>query len=235
MKLGRNAAQFDNAVPKLSNLLKAPAPLPPTEMKFKQISWWPMLLNDMLGDCTVAGITHVWQYWKEIGDPSIFFIMSDDEAKAHYSAITGYVDGDDSTDNGAVELNVLNYFKTAKMIHSTPCNLTKFISIDYTDIEQVKYSTANLGNCYIGVNLPQSALQTNLWDVVAGSPIEGGHCVNIVGYDDPNQLLYIVSWGTVVPMTYRFFQTYCEESWSLYSLDWITQSGVGVTHFDHQA
>ena len=66
-----------------------------------------------------------------------------------------------------------------------------------------------------------------------GAKIEGGHCVNIVGYDDPNSLLFIVSWGQAIGMTYNFFKTYAEEAWTLYSTDWVQQNGVDMSQFDH--
>ena len=164
MKLGRLAAQFDPAVPKLGDVLKAPAPLPPTELRYRNIQYSRMLLNDQLGDCTVAGIGDIWEYWKNI--TGVHPVMTDNEAEVHYSAITGYVPGKSATDTGAVELDVLKYFSNIKMISSSPAQLTKFIAVSSMSIEDIKYSVHALGNCYIGVNLPDSAMTFNTWDVV---------------------------------------------------------------------
>jgi len=233
MKLGRLAAQFDPLVPKLGNLIKAPSPLPDTEFRYRQVQYWPMLLNDQVGDCTVAGIGHIWEYWRMIATKSPY-VMTDLEALAHYSAIVGYDPKNPNTDTGAVELDVLNYFKNVTMIASQPVQLLRFIAISSLAIDDVRYSIHNLGNCYIGINMPDSAMNFNTWDVVPGAKIIGGHCVNVVGFDHPNQLLFVVSWGQVIPMTYNFFQTYCEEAWSLYSLDWVQAVGASLSTFDHQ-
>jgi hypothetical protein len=53
------------------------------------------------------------------------------------------------------------------------------------------------------------------WSVVPGSPIEGGHCIIIVGYDDAEGVFYIVSWGQVFKATYAFIAKYIDEAWAL--------------------
>lgn len=238
MKLGRLAAQFDPAVPQMHQMfLKAPAPTTPTEFRFKTVQYWPMLLNDQIGDCTVAGIGHIGEYWKFIGVSSPY-VMTDAEALDHYKAITGF-DGNmtinpNPTDTGAVELNVLQYFSQIRMVASQPFQLSKFINIQTLDIEEICYSIQNLGNCYFGVNLPSNALSVQTWDVVPGTKVVGGHCINGVGFDKPNQLIYIVSWGQVIPVTFRFMQAYLEEAWTLYSPDWLIQTGIQLHNFDHQ-
>lgn len=224
MKLGKNPAKFDSTVPHLLSLSLDTSIVPQTLEEYKKIQYWPVLLNDQIGDCTIAGIGHIIQYWNTVGKLS-FPVMTDLEANTFYQIIGGYIPGNTATDNGCVELDVLNYFNTnGIMAASQLIKIDKFLSLTPSNIEQIKASVFHLGNCYIGLNLPQSALQTTSWDVVPNSPVAGGHAVCVVGYDDTKQVLYIVSWGCVIPMSYQFLTTYCDESWSLYSTDWINKT-----------
>lgn len=221
--LGRNTAKFDASVPHLMSLSLNVETLPVVSDEFKKVQYWPLLKNDVLGDCTIASAGHIIEYWNYVGKLSLP-TMTDLEAEIIYSICSGYIPGDDTTDNGCVELDVLKYFKThGIMAASKIVNLTKFLSVPKNDLTQLKSSIHHLGNCYLGYNLPSNALQTNLWSIDSNSTIEGGHAIPAVGYDDNQKLIYIVSWGEVVPVTYDFHEKYCEEAWALYSDAWINR------------
>ena len=221
MKLGRQPAKFDNTVPKLRSLALKTNIVPQILDKWKMVQYWPMLLNDLIGNCTIVAGGHVIEYWNIVGGLRLP-TMTDLEAKVQYEICGNYVDGDPSTDNGCVELDVLNYFQGhGIMAASQIVNLSKFVSVTPTDLVQIKQAIYHLGNCYLGYNLPNNAIQTNLWTIDPNAQIAGGHAVNAVGYDDTQNLLYVVSWGCVVPVTYDFHNKYCEEAWSLYSNDWM--------------
>lgn len=223
--LGRNPAQFDLNVPKLMELKLNIDILPAISDSWKKIQYWPMLMNDQIGNCTIASAGHIIEYWNYVGN--LFLpTMTDLEAEVIYSIIGKYVSGNPSTDNGCVELDVLNYFQShGVMAASKIVSLTKFLSVPRTDLQQIKSSIYHLGNCYLGYNLPSNAAsQTDLWSVDPNAQIEGGHAIPAVGYDDTQNLLYVVSWGTIVPVTYDFHVKYCEEAWSLYSDAWVNRS-----------
>jgi hypothetical protein len=223
MKLGKKTAQFSDTAPKLGSLLFGDNISPVYDL-YKKINYWPMLMNDQVGNCTIAGCGHVIEFMKVVFENNLP-TMTDLEALVQYEIIGGYKLGDASTDQGCVELNVLQYFEDhGIMAGSQKINLTKFISVDQNSIQEVKKSVFHLGNCYLGLTLPSNAMQTKLWTIDSTATIEGGHCVNVVGYDDNQSLLYIVSWGTVIPMTYDFFAKYTEESWSLFSNEWKTHA-----------
>jgi len=222
--LGRKPAQFDPKIPKFRELQLKVDLLPAISSEWQQVQYWPLLQNDVLGDCTIAGVGHVIEYWNFVGKLSLP-TMTDLEAEVQYQILGQYIPDDPSTDNGCVELDVLNYFKThGIMAGSQIVKLNKFLSVPATDLHQIKSAIHHLGNCYLGYNLPDNAAsQTNLWDIDPTSQIEGGHAINAVGYDDNQSLLYIVSWGTIVPVTYDFHMKYCEEAWSLYSDAWVNR------------
>lgn len=223
MKLGRQPAVFDPSIPMLGSLsLKVHLTQTPSiSDKWKTIQYWPMLMNDQIGNCTIAGCGHVIEYWKIIGGLSLI-TMTDQEALVQYEICGNYDPKNPATDQGCVELNVLNYFQShGIMAGSNLLALSNFVNVQHDDLNQIKSSIVNLGNCYLGYNLPSNALQTVLWSVDPTSTIEGGHCINAVGFDDSQSLLYVVSWGEVIPVTYDFHIKYCEEAWSLYNQEWI--------------
>lgn len=223
-KLGRKPAQFDPNVPELMSLHLDSSVVPPTCLDWQKVKSWPMLLNDQLGDCTIAAVGHVIEYWNCIGHMSLP-TMTNEEALTYYKILGHYVPGEPETDGGCVELDVLNYFKShGFMAASELVKLTKFLSLPLNSITQIKSSVYHLGNAYFGYNLPTNATQTTLWTIDPTAEIEGGHAINCVGYDDSKELLYVVSWGTVVPVTYAFHNMYCEEAWSLYSSDWMART-----------
>lgn len=219
-KLGRKAAVRDLTVPHLHTVLPATAIVPTKSERYTQVKTWPMLMNDQLGDCTIAGVGHILEYWNVVAhkNPAT---MTDPEAEEAYEIIGGYIPGNASTDNGCVEVDVLKYFKNHGILAAGKLHkISNYLFVSPKNLNQVKQSIYHLGNCYFGYNLPSNAMQTTLWSVDPNAQIEGGHAINAVGYDDEKKLLYIVSWGEVVPVTYDFHQTYCEEAWSLYSTDW---------------
>jgi hypothetical protein len=69
----------------------------------------------------------------------------------------------------------------------------------------------------IGINFPGSAMdqfnQGKPWSVVAGSQIEGGHYIPLVGHPT-NDVWTCVTWGQRQTMTQQFLTTYCEEAWA---------------------
>ena len=222
MKLGRLPAKFDPNVRKLRDL--ALAPPPPVELRFQQVGSWPMYANDSVGDCTIAAVGHVIEYWNVVGKtgkPN----PANSQVLAVYEQLSGYVPGDEATDTGLNELDVLNWWKANGM--PSGCDtikLTDFLATPAHDLTQLKQSIHNLGSAYLGYDMPSNAIQTTLWDVKPGAEIVGGHAIPAVGYDDNKGLIYVVSWGAVVPVTYAFHQKYCEEAWSCYSDDWIAAS-----------
>jgi hypothetical protein len=66
----------------------------------------------------------------------------------------------------------------------------------------------------IGLQLPTAALAQiengEAWDVVAGSSIEGGHYVPLVGRGAGG--LHVVTWGAIQVMTEAFLKQYCDEA-----------------------
>lgn len=183
---------------------------------------WRMCLNDQYGDCTIAGVVHADMTFNvevDEADP----IATDPEIKTEYFGDTG------GPDSGLAETFVLNKWRS-KGLFKNGKKIKAFAPVDHTNVTAIKESIAYYGGCYFGVQLPQSAQQqfvqggTSIWSVVAGSPIEGGHCIWAVGYDETG--IYIISWGQVVLCTYEWIAKYLDEAYAIISNQFI-EAGKG--------
>jgi hypothetical protein len=94
----------------------------------------------------------------------------------------------------------------------------------------VHRAIAFYGAAFIGVQLPQSAMdQFNAgqpWTVEPGSPILGGHCILPVGYDASG--IQCVTWGSIVTVTWPWWESYVDEVWCVISQEVIeAKQGTG--------
>ena len=185
---------------------------------------WPMDLNDQIGDCCIAGVSHGIQLVTYDADSGHAKIMTDAQVQAVYSAISGYVPGDESTDTGCVETDVLDCWMNTGVDGD---NLDAYAAIAPTDLETLKRSIFWFGFAYLGVNLPQSAMDNmEVWDVGGDETILGGHCIIAVGYDA--QYVYVISWGKVIQCTPAWIAKFCEEAYACISDEWIESSGMSI-------
>jgi hypothetical protein len=182
---------FSAGVPVLEQFLTNPKALatdvPLVVNDIDAVASYPMLLNDQLGDCTVAGILHACQAVSALsGRNPGGASFSDDEALKVYSAVSGYVNGNPGTDVGATLADVCNYgVKTGFVdVNGDVHKLAGWAEIgDFTNLALVKKALYTFGTVYLAVSLPQSAEdQFNAespWTSVPGSPSVGGHCINL--------------------------------------------------------
>ncbi len=233
MKLGRKAVHHDPKTLQLANYLDTSLPpAPRTKSWAGKVPSWGMMRNDTLGDCTCAAVGHQVQLWTS--NAGTLVTISDNEIVAAYSAITGYTPSDPNTDQGAVELDVLNYWrKTGIGGHK----IGAFVAVEPGNEEHIRDSIALFGSCYLGISLPITAQTQAVWSVPAGGPHGrgapgswGGHAVVAVGYDTRG--VTVVTWGQLKTMTWKFFTTYVEEGYALISSDWIKNTGIAPSGFN---
>ena len=272
MRLGKRAPRHDPRTLKMARYSTA-LPDPPLvcNLTDKITNLGPMLNND-LGDCTCAAIGHVVQAWT--AEKGAQVILPDSDILAAYEGACGYVPGDPSTDQGGVELDVLNYYRKTgvgghflsaymalqiqpsqsmkKSPHSK--GLWGWLAAAEDETEklfgrkkpvvramlpelerQLKQAVYYFGAVYIGVELPKTAEDQEIWDVVSldgdGAPGSwGGHAVPIVAYDE--QYFYVISWGTLMKVTPPFLAEYMSEGYPLLSKDILGPNGKSPQGFD---
>lgn len=186
---------------------------------------WGMDGNDNAGDCTLAEVDHTTKATEvAAGNPEVE--SSADEVLAAYSAITGYDPADPSTDQGA-EMQVVRAWwrKHGVTLGGQKHTIALFAQINHRDLSLVKWACDQFGPVGLGIDFPASAMdQFNAgqpWDVVAGSPIEDGHAISMVGYDQ--DWVYVLTWGQVQLMSWAFFRAYVEEAWTQLDEEWVNK------------
>jgi hypothetical protein len=233
VRLGRKARLDDQRTLQFRRYLKvAKLPEPPTSVDYTQgISDWGVLRNNDLGDCTCAGLAHMFRIWDALTGGKER--ANDDDTVELYTRVTQppFDPKTGANDDGAVELFVLREARKNGMRASGTdqgqdlMKLIAFAAVDVHNPVMVKLATYLFGGLYLGIDLPVTASRQQSvnqpWDDTGDQGPDGqpggwgGHAVNVVGYDDANQMFSIVTWGKVQQMTYRFFARYVEEAWAL--------------------
>jgi hypothetical protein len=198
---------------------------------------WGMMGNDEVGDCTCADCGHTEML--RTANTGAIWIPSTQDVLSLYSAITGYNPNDPSTDQGANELDVIQY------LIQTGWNGRKLdgsANIDPSQLDHVKWAVCLFGACRLGVNLPQSAEDAfnagQPWDVGDDEQPVGGHDVPIVKYDS-NGIFWVVTWGKLQAVTQDFMLAsfpdgtpYVEEAHAELAYDWVSSVGTAPSRFD---
>lgn len=233
VKLGKGPVKDDPRTFKASRYMEAVSPPPPSVDWITQVPQWNMFGNDRYGDCTFATVGHLTQKWTTYAAGSEV-TLSDQDILAGYSAVTGFDPNTGVNDNGAVELDVLNYWrKTGVGGHQ----IAAYVKLDPHNHDQIKQAINLFGGVYIGLDLPASASDQidkgEVWDVVSGdrgAPGSwGGHAVHAGAYDEVG--LTVITWGQPQNMTWAFWDKYCDEAYAVLSQDWINNN-VNPQGFD---
>jgi hypothetical protein len=183
-----------------------------------------MMLNNTLGDCTCACAGHMIEEWttyangKTVTPPDAAILTA-------YEAVSGYNPNVPGSDDGAVILDVLNYWKNTGIAGD---QIMAFAALEPKNHTEVMDSVLLFGNCYLGVQLPVTAQNQTIWAVPPGGATGqgapgswGGHAIPIVAYDPRG--LTVVTWGALKRMTWGFLDAYCDEAYAALSQDFINK------------
>jgi hypothetical protein len=214
-KLGKKPAKIDPRTLKLAHYLGPDLPPPPPAVNYvEDVTFFGEMLNGELGDCTIAACGHAEQAWS-IGanGPAGMYTPPDSLILQKYEQWCGYVPGDPSTDNGGVEIDVLNKWRKYhlhKPIHRHP--LAGYADPSTTNIEEIKQAIYLFGGVYIGIQLPLSVQGLDVWDVSSGNAAIpgswGGHAVFVPKYatnPDGTITFTCISWGELIEITQAFW------------------------------
>jgi hypothetical protein len=227
LKLGKGVARHDPRTLLLASYATVNLPTPPASFDLtSKVKAWGMMENDQLGDCTCAAAGHLIMEWtvnagKKMAAPS------DKQIVAAYSAITGYNPTTGANDNGAVEIDVLNYWRQTGIAGH---KIGAYVALEPSNHNHVMDAVYVFEGCYIGMQLPISA-QAQVqhhqpWSVPPGGPTGdgkpgswGGHAVPVVAYDSRG--VTVVTWGALQTMTWSFWEVYCDEAYAILSKDYL--------------
>lgn len=202
-------------------------PPPPASVLYDQVPDWGMEGNDTAGDCVEAYIAHAVEQLTRYATGTEQVIAAS-ETIGLYSAITGYDPHDPNTDQGTNMQDALTWWRKTGVFRGH--RIAAFAAVDLTDWDEIENAVDLFGHVSIGFNFPDSAMdqfnQGRPWTVVKGSPVDGGHCVMLIGYDQ--DWLYVVTWGQVQKMDRAFWAAYVDEAWVPITQDAINAKGAGA-------
>ncbi len=236
-QLGRLPARHDPRTLRLARYL-LPSQLPPLpkyvhyDARFK--GPWGMMLNDRIGDCTCASVGHAIQTWS-------LQTIPDSAVLTAYTAVSGYDPRTGANDNGAVELDVLTYWRNTGVGGH---RIGAFAAAQPTDKREIAETIYLFGGCYIGLDMPLAWQTAKVWDGPPHSRFNfghphwqpgswGGHAVYCVGYDA--QYVYAVTWGAIQKITWAGMASFCEEAYAVLSPDWVDPAKPAPNGFDQAA
>jgi hypothetical protein len=160
---------------------------------------WSMLKNDEIGDCVIAGGMHETMLLNALGgrgSPK----FTDANAIADYSAITGYVPGNDDTDNGTDMVDAAHYRQRTGLIDADGKRhkIDGFASLRVGNIEEITLATYLFGAVGLGADLPTNAEDQfdaeEPWSLTLHPGHDSGHYFPCVGRNHEGNLL-VVTWG----------------------------------------
>ncbi len=226
MRLGRKAIKTDSRTLAFGDYLTpALPPPPPTADWTKDVTDWGAMLNDSLGDCTIAGAAHAVQVWTANAGQMV--TIPNATVERYYELWDGYVPGNPATDAGGIELDVLNRWQKQGFAGNS---LMAFVDPKPANLVQIRQSIALFGGVYIGLALPLTAQTQDVWDVAprGGAKAKpgswGGHCVFVPKYDEHG--FTCITWGQLKTMTLAFWNKYCDEAHTLLGQDWLAANAA---------
>ena len=220
MKFGRRRPTYGPMF-RLKNYLLRGVPAPPRSITYTpkaSLALSQMYGNDTVGDCTCAGVGHIeGVLTANAGDE---FIYTPAEMIAFYSAVSGYIPGDEATDNGADEVTVLNRWLN-KGFPPGQHHPAGWLWLDATEPMEYRLALYWFENLYFGLELPAAWVtpfpSSNgfVWDVAGAPDPDNGHAVmgcSYSPYGPPKNGVGICSWGLLGLMTDRAIAEYCVPS-----------------------
>jgi len=225
-KLGKHPKKVDSRTLQFSKYVKPNLPPVPAIIDYSQgIINWGMMLNDSIGDCTIAAIAHLIEAWTKQGK-----VIPDNLILAFYSAISGYDPHTGNNDNGAAILDVLSKWKKDGIDGD---KIGAYAEININNLDEVKAALYLFNGLDIGIQCPDSAQQqfenNQVWSVVPGANVEGGHSIDLIGFDGT---YYIgITWGALVKIDPEFLKTYMDEAYVTIDIDYIS-GGKTLEGFD---
>lgn len=214
VKFGRKQPKHLAPRLKLSDYItdKTKLPSPPSSVDYSSTASTSLsdaYLNTSLGDCVIAGYYHAKGVaTANAGDA---FNATNEQVTKDYSAIGGYVPGNESTDNGCDEITALNYWTSTGDQGGT--KILGFLQIDETNVQETQLACYLFENLFYGMCLPDAWISPFpsssgfVWDVAGAADFNNGHCVAGYGYDTTGVL--VDSWGLKGKITYEANKKYC--------------------------
>ena len=168
--------------------LAAPPPGPLGRAAAASAALAEMYLNDQLGDCVIAAIEHAQGVMTGNANPPPL-LFTDVQTETFYGAACGYVQGDESTDQGCYVQDTLAYWQQ----NGNPAGSTHVIqgvlAVDPTNPVEVQTAIWLFIAVIYGMELPDAwitpfpSVSGFVWDTAGPPDPANGHCFPALDYD----------------------------------------------------
>lgn len=217
-KMGRNRAIARGPRLSLKNYLHTRIPPCPQEIDYT-IKAAPVLGqtlgNRTFGDCTAAAAFHIaGTMLANAGSRTIWSTMG--QVIPFYSSTSGYILGNDSTDNGANEVDVLNAWQRHGLLSDGSHKIIAWMAVDASNQDEVKTAIWLFENVYFGIELPDAWVNPVpggngfIWKIAGGTNPENGHALPGLGYNSDG--VKISTWGMIGTLEWPAVEQYASRA-----------------------
>lgn len=166
-------------------------------------------------DCVFAAFAHITREANKIAGRTIH--ITGKESIGDYSACTGYVLGDDTTDQGTDMRAGMKYWQKTGILdtNGNRHKIAAYVSIDPTNLTELWEACYLFSAVAIGFEFQQAQddqFTSGTWDYDPNSPIVGGHCVPAFGRNHGR--IGVVSWADHLWFTQNAYQHLNDETWA---------------------
>lgn len=178
------------------------------------------------GDCAWAGPGHeTMQMTHEAGSAvPKFTCLNILNQYAQYLGLKDATELTESNDQGSDVRSVLQHRATTGLldVDGNTHKIGAYVSLELGNWEHLREATYLFESVGIGIEFPDSAMDQfnngQVWSVVNGSQIDGGHYIPIVGHPGGG-LWTVITWGRRQVATWNFINKYADEMWAYISLE----------------
>src|SRR5664280_897919 len=207
---------------RLAPLLTGNLPAAPTQVDYgTDFTGWQMLGNDAAGDCVAvtwanqrALVTTALSQKTDYPSQAEVWTFYKTQNPTFDPNGTAGTNGPGSPADGGMDIQTaLEYLRNTGGPGGVKA--VAFARVDFTNENELRSAHAIFGQVWYGINV-LVANQTEfsngqVWDYVAGSPLDGGHSITGVGYD-PTDYRF-VTWAQETDWTEAFRTHQVEEAW----------------------
>ena len=217
--LGKQPVRYDPRTLRMERYIPKWPALPSAADWSQGRKHWGNMLNETLGDCTVAAAGHLIMNWTQ--NASSLVTPTDGDILGAYKAITGYREEDPSSDTGAVELNVLNYWRNVGIAGHKIAGYVKL----QLDSLHLKLAIHLFGGAYTGVLLPKNferqldAGQDWSFDPKYPPDDNSGHAIPAIAYDQAG--VTFLTWGQRQKATWEWVTACLDEAYAVLAPEWV--------------
>ena len=214
LRFGKLPPKIDYRTLQFGSYLKDDIPLPPPETNLRERVCtnlghnpeylFPMFANDILGDCTVAGMAHGSTVYH--GMVSQKHIPSQTEVIRIYNHLTGGID------SGLYLLDVVKYWRSTGIEES---KIYAYANVRPHNQEHVKQAINIFGGLFMGFQCQENILDEFKAKIPwkPGKKINAGHAVYVTGYN--NDGVEVLTWGTTQLGTWAWWYDHVDECYAL--------------------